>query len=90
MTKQQILDLLERSAWTFVQAFVAVLVASGIFDTGGDFEAWKAAAIAALLAAVKAVVAQQFGNGTAATVPVVDEPAWDVLDDEPVAPEVDE
>jgi len=72
MTKTQLLDLIERSAWTFMQAFVAVLVASGIFDTGGDFEAWKAAAIAAVLAAVKAVVAQQFGDGSAATLPAAD------------------
>ena len=75
MTKAQILDLIERSAWTFVQAFIAVLLASSVLAGGvsTDVEAWKAALIAAALAAVKAVIAQQFGNGTAATVPVQDE-----------------
>ena len=72
MTKAQFVDLFERAAWTFVQAFVGVLVATSMFtgDTPANLDAWKAAAVAAVIAGVKAVVAQQFGNGTAATVPV--------------------
>jgi hypothetical protein len=74
MTKTQLLDLLERSLWTFAQAFVAVFIASGVLDAPAlDGAAIKAAAIAAALAALKAVIAQQFGNGTAATVPARDE-----------------
>jgi hypothetical protein len=75
MTKAQLLDLLERSVWTFLQTFVAVFVASGVLDsTNLDGAALKAAAIAAGLAALKAVIAQQFGTGTAATLPARDEP----------------
>ena len=70
MTKAQFLDLIERAAWTFAQAFVGIIIASGLIDTAStDLNAWKAAGIAALIAGVKAVIAQQFGNGTAATLP---------------------
>lgn len=75
MTKAQLLDLLERSAWTFVQTFLGVILAAGLIDSASlDLDAWKAAAIAAAIAGVKAVIAQQFGNGTAATLPAKDEP----------------
>lgn len=74
MTKAQWIDLLERSFWTFLQTFVGVFLATGVLDGGSlDSVALKAAAIAAAIAAAKAVIAQQFGNGTAATVPVQDE-----------------
>lgn len=75
MTKAQWLDLLERSAWTFAQTFVGVILATGLLDAGStDLEAWKAAAIAAAIAGVKAVIATRFGNGTAATLPATVEP----------------
>jgi hypothetical protein len=74
MTKAQFIDLIERSVWTFIQSFAGVFIATGVLDsTSLDTVALKAAAIAAAIAAVKAVIAQQFGNGTAATVPVQDE-----------------
>jgi hypothetical protein len=81
MTKAQWLDLLERSAWTFVQTFLGVILAAGLLDSASfDLEAWKAAAIAAVIAGVKAIVAQQFGNGTAATLPAKDEPTPPVVE----------
>lgn len=83
MTKAQFIDLLERSAWTFFQTFVGVFIATGVLDsTSLDTVALKAAAIAAGIAAVKAVIAQQFGNGTAATVPGADEPILPTVADD--------
>lgn len=93
MTKDKLFDLLERSGWTFVQTFLATLLVSGVLDAGGfDVEAWKVAGVAALLAAIKAVIAQQFGTGTAATLPAKVEPvysgdadmAWDVVEGEDI------
>ena len=75
MTKAQLLDLIERAGWTFAQTFFGVIIAAGLLDQASfDLEAWKAAAVAALLAGVKAVIAMQFGNGTASTLPAKDEP----------------
>lgn len=94
MTKDKLLDLLERSGWTFIQTFLATLLVSGVLDANGiDIEAWKVAGIAALLAAIKAVIAQQFGTGTAATLPSKVEPvypgdadqAWDIVADDDLA-----
>ena len=94
MTKDKLLDLIERSGWTFIQTFLATLLVSGVLDAGGfDVEAWKVAGVAALLAAIKAVIAQQFGAGTAATLPVKAEPVypgdadleWDIVSDDDLA-----
>ena len=93
MTKDKLFDLLERSGWTFVQTFLATLLVSGVLDASGfDVEAWKVAGVAALLAAIKAVIAQQFGTGTAATLPAKVEPvysgdadmAWGVVEGEDI------
>jgi hypothetical protein len=90
MLKDKLLDLLERSGWTFVQTFFATLLVTGVLDAESfDIEAWKVALIAALLSAIKSVIAQQFGTGTAATLPATVEPVytgdadmeWDVADD---------
>lgn len=77
MTQDKWIDLLERTFWTFIQAFVGVFIATGVLDGDSlDATALKAAAIAAAIAAVKAVIAQQFGTGTAATVPAEHEPVY--------------
>ena len=68
----------------------SAVIAAGLLDSASfDLEAWKAAAIAALLAGVKAVVAQQFGNGTAATLPAKDEPTPPPTDGDAGDPEGD-
>lgn len=53
------LDAAERIFWTFVQAFLAVLVVSPVFDNLGLGweEALKVAAFAGLLSALKVVLA---------------------------------
>jgi hypothetical protein len=53
------IDLLDRVAWTFVQAFAATLIVLG-FDNWRD--SLGAAAIAGALAAVKVVAAQNVGD----------------------------
>ena len=64
MQVDRLKDFAERVGWTFVQAFVGVMVLQLIKD-GTDID-WKdtayAALIAALIAAGKVIVAQQFGN----------------------------
>lgn len=60
------IDLLERMAWTFVQAFAAEWILTG--DFGGD--ALKLGAIAGGLAVAKALIATQVGDpASAATLP---------------------
>ena len=73
MTQTQLLDLLERTAWTFVQCFIGIITAQNLVGNG-DLSAWKAAGIAAGLAAIKSVIAQQFGNGTSSSLPASVEP----------------
>ena len=94
MFKDKLFDLLERSGWTFVQTFFATLLLTGVLDsTDFNLEAWKVALVAAALSAVKSVLAQQFGTGTAATVPAKVEPvypgdadlAWDIVSEEDLA-----
>jgi hypothetical protein len=93
MFKDKLFDLLERSGWTFVQTFFATLLVTGVLDLETfDLEAWKVAGIAALLSAIKSVIAQQFGTGTAATLPVSVEPvysgdadlSWDIVSEEDI------
>jgi Putative lactococcus lactis phage r1t holin len=73
MNKRYVLDLLERVAWTFLQAFLAQLVASGFFsvDNVTDLSILQKAGIAgiaAVLSFVKGLVARQIGSPyTAAT-----------------------
>ena len=62
MNKAYILDILERSAWTFIQAAAGVAIVAGGFGA----EVWKAAAVAGGLAICKAIVAGQVGKKTAA------------------------
>lgn len=94
MFKDKLLDLLERAGWTFVQAFGAALLLTGVLDdTTFNVEAWKLALVASLISAVKSVIAQQFGTGTAATLPAKVEPvypgdadqSWDIVSDEDLA-----
>lgn len=64
-TSKQWADLGERVAWTLLQAGIGV-EAVNLLDVS---PAW-AAAIAGGLAVIKGMLAVQFGNGTAATLPV--------------------
>ena len=101
MTKAQVLDLLERAGWTFVQAFLGVfgVVALGWLSQvvnwltsgrSGDFPpvdsvtaaavAGASAGLAAVIALVKGYIATRIGNGTASTLPSVDEPVPPVID----------
>jgi hypothetical protein len=77
MTKKLFLDLLERAAWTFAQAFLALFLFTGELDT--DIDTAKKAAvagIAAVIALAKGVVASRVGDhGTAATLPASTDPA---------------
>lgn len=69
MGKKFYLDLLERTAWTFVQAFAAVWL---VFDrdVAFDVENLQSAAIAAGIAAVKGLAASFIGDkDSAATLP---------------------
>lgn len=68
MTKAQALDLLERAGWTLLQALAGFLVA---YQTDNVSLGLITAAVGSVL---KGLVAQQFGNGTAATLPASDEP----------------
>jgi hypothetical protein len=58
-SKSHLLDIVERSAMTFVQAFFAVVLATPFAFQ--DVEVLKAAAIAALLAALKGAIASFTG-----------------------------
>lgn len=61
-----LIDACERVGWTFVQAFAAALLAAGVFDSG----ALTIGATAAVIAALKAIVATKVGDReSAATLP---------------------
>lgn len=83
MNKDQLFDLLERAGWTLLQALAGFLVA---YQTENIYLGLITAAVGSIL---KGIVAQQFGNGTAATLPAKVEPVytgdadmeWDVADD---------
>lgn len=66
--KARALDLIERTGWTFVQAFLAVWIA-----TGTDLlsvEALNVGVVAGVIAAAKCLIAFQIGSpNTAATLP---------------------
>lgn len=63
-------DILERAAWTFMQTFLAAILASPIFtDSTLNLGAIKSAAVAglaAVLSLAKGVVASYQGSGNAA------------------------
>lgn len=67
-------DLIERAGWTFAQAFVGIWAVAG-FDF--DIDVVKAAALAALIAVVKAqIIGATTGNrGTASSLPSSLDPA---------------
>lgn len=65
MSKQKWIDLAERSAWTLLEAGVGAEVVAQF-----DLPVLVGVAVAGALAGVKASLAQKFGNGTGATVPV--------------------
>lgn len=66
MSRALLTDAAERIGWTAVQAFAAAVIAAGAFDLAS----LKVAAVAAGLAALKALVATRVGDrDTAATLP---------------------
>lgn len=70
MTRQLAIDIAERAAATFLQAFLAVLLAGTALDFSVPaLKAAGLAGIAAVLAMLKGVVASRLGDGTAAFLP---------------------
>lgn len=69
MTKRFWIDMLERSVWTFIQAFFAVWIAFFDADTDQFFngETLKAAVVAGVIAVAKALAASRIGNGNSAS-----------------------
>jgi len=67
--KSKFLDILERVIWTAIQ----VVTAGGIV-TFFNLDLKWAAPIAVGIAIIKNVIASQFGNGTASTLPISVEP----------------
>lgn len=57
-------DLGERTVWTLLQAGFGMEVVNLL-----DLPAWVAVPVAGALAAVKVAMAQQFGQGSGATLP---------------------
>lgn len=77
LVRLYLIDLAERVGWTAVQTFLAVLVASGWFSVDGVVDTSilqraGIAAIAAVLALLKGVVAKLIGDrNSASTAPEV-------------------
>lgn len=65
-TKTELIDLLYRSLWTGIQAFIGGLLAagSGIVDISA-VDAGKVAAIGAVLSLIKVYASNKLGTGTA-------------------------
>ena len=63
-------DLIERTGWTAVQAFVGVLAGLSIADQDIQWDTvFISAGVAALVAAAKSILAFQFGNSESAALP---------------------
>jgi len=56
-----LLDAAERVFWTYVQAFLGLLLVSGVTDLDA-LQAAAVAAVPAALAALKAIIATRFGD----------------------------
>lgn len=56
------LDFIERVAWTFIQTFLGVLIASNIDGSTDWSEVLYAALIAGGIAAAKVIIAQNIGG----------------------------
>lgn len=70
MSRKLLLDILERTLWTYVQAFLGMLLASSVLDVS----TLKLAAVAALpaaLAVVKGFAASRIGDPETAAIPPV-------------------
>lgn len=61
--RKQLLDILERSAFTAVQALAAVYLAKGVLTISGA-EVAILTAVAGALSALRALLSQRIGNGT--------------------------
>lgn len=62
ITKTELLDILERSVWTFLQTFLGIFVISDLATA----ETAAVAGVAAVLAVVKGFVATKVGEPDAA------------------------
>ena len=69
MTKKLLVDIAERTVWTAIQAFLAVWLVTAKLDA----VTFKAAGVAALVAAAKCVLATRIGDSdSAAAIPGVE------------------
>lgn len=66
-----LLDAAERVFWTYVQAFLGLLLVSGVTDLSAVQTA-ALAAIPAALSALKAIIATRFGDPDSAALGPVD------------------
>jgi sugar phosphate permease len=68
--KEKYLDLLERTAWTAVQAFFGVLAGLSIANQDVQWDTvFISAGVAALIAMAKCILAFQFNNPDSAALP---------------------
>jgi hypothetical protein len=67
--KQKYLDLLERTIWTAVQAFAGVLIGLQLTSEIEWDTVFASAGFAALIAAMKCLVAFHIGNDESAAMP---------------------
>lgn len=70
-TRQQWIDLGERTVWTLLQAGIGVTAIETL-----HLPALLGVVLAGALSALKSGLAQQWGTGTGATVPADAEPRW--------------
>lgn len=63
MSRNYLLDLVERAGSTFFQAAAGVIVASGGFGAN----VWEAAAVAGLIAVMKSLAARNVGDSESAS-----------------------
>ncbi len=71
MTKKLLLDIAERTFWTYVQSFIGLLLASSVIDIT-TLKAAGVSAIPAALAVIKGFAASRVGDNTAAALPPTD------------------
>jgi hypothetical protein len=67
--KQKYLDLLERTAWTAVQAFAGVLIGTSLVSEVDWGAVFASAGIAAGIAVLKCLLAFQVGDTESAALP---------------------
>lgn len=71
MNKKLAIDILERTVWTYIQAFLGMLLAQSVLDVS-TLKLAAVAAIPAALAVVKGFAASRVGDPSAASLPPTD------------------